>query len=632
MAKRAARQRDETTNAVADEGKKLAADYTRKDAQQRRRTPAARTFDRQALEEEATILERAYYQELRERAMKSFAFFVEHVLWPEASKEHYTDFHWDLCRYLEGLKPGSNLMVQLPRESRKTYIGSVAFSIYMILKDPNIRIMFVGAREDTCKKFANLVRKAFREGSPGFELFQQVFPDFVIRKGDRALSQVYQFTHPNRTQTLTDPTLYSTYLAVGGSGSRCDIMIMDDPIDSRMVQNPDQSIKQFKFMTELFPLVPISEAASKYRLRIIYCTPKAYHDPYHILKNGGLEEDAAVTPQFTVITRHAMEDPNKRCELCPAHIVDAFPHGHPSMDADVARTILDPVVQPKDVFKRYDEYLANPSLGEQLFWQDYMCLTRSPEDLKIKGEWIEQQEMGLFSLIRRRIIVLDDASKDFQQVGRGDYSVALFGEFNEEGRLMLLHGLRSNRWTKDEFIRSIVGYCEAAGWWPQLVVKEKVTVDPFLSDIRRKFAEAAHPVRAVPIPRNSITSKNDWILAAVQGPLERNDCFFRHTIPKEIFDRLRYELINLGQVAHDDVADAFALFFAPEVRIQAPMDLHRISGPAITPPEILGSARSPGGKDPLGQSNSKVAPPVPHSGPFSVGLDLMGDAMIRFGS
>ena len=122
------------------------------------------------------------------------------------------------------------------------------------------------------------------------------------------------------------------------------------------------------------------------------------------------------------------------------------------------------------------------------------------------------------------------------------------------------------------------------------------------------------------------------LLAAVLGPLERNDCFFRHTIPKEIFDRLRYELINLGQVAHDDVADAFALFFAPEVRIQAPMDLHRISGPAITPPEILGSARSPGGKDPLGQSNSKVAPPVPHSGPFSVGLDLMGDAMIRFGS
>jgi hypothetical protein len=536
---------------------------------------AQEAFDVKSLEMERDALAQAIKEEEQELGRQSFWYFLTKILFPEVWQEHYSDtFHRDLCYDIQNLDCGEDLWAIVPRAHRKSFIITIAHTLWMIVRDPNIRILLIGAREETVKPFARMVINAFVAGTPGFEKFQQVYDDFVIHKKGRNVLQSFQFTHPNRTISLPDPTFRAAYLGVTGAGWRCDILKFDDAIERRNVTSPEMSVKT---MTQMLDLTPLIDVGSKYRNLMGVGTRWAYHDPYGRFIGEDFEQTGAFNDVIErirekgttkVIVRHALEDPHRMCEVCPKHVVEMCPHGHPSMEED-AEPIAFPIHTRETIMKEYERYLADPNLGESLFYHQWMNVCLAPSDQKIKAEWFQQVKDRCFVAPRRKVITLDDASKDYATEGIGDYSVALFGEFDDEGRLMILDGLRSNRWTKDKFIREIISWCQRANWWPNIVAKEKVSTEAFLPDLQRAFQEYSRPAHFISVPRPTNIKKYDWLVAALQGPFERCEVVFGANCKPEIFQRARHEGTTLTQATHDDVVDAMAIFFSQGVRHNA---------------------------------------------------------------
>ncbi len=541
------------------------------------------------LERECALLDRALVETLRDGS-KDFWFFLTQVLFPDVWKSHYVpDFHRPLCHELMALKPGEELALFLPRQSRKSFIFTIAHSIWRIVHDPDIRILLVGAREDTVKPFARTILQAFLPDTPGYETFRKVFPEFTItHRQYKHILQALQFTHPRRKLVLPDPTFRATYLGVTGAGWRADLIIFDDAVERRNVTTPEQSAKTMRQMLDLLPLV---DMGSRYRNIIYLGTRWAYHDPYGRLigdqDEATDEADELVSEladrDIKVIVRHALEDPNRPCEACPEHVVRQFPHGHP--DFDRGEPILLPVVTREWLAQELARYRRDRNLGEALWWHQYMNVCLSPDQQRFREEWFAVAGWADWPSPRKRVIAIDSASKDFQTAGRGDYMVALFGSFTDDGRLLLRHGLRSNRWTRDEFVRRIVTACVSLDWWPNVLVKEKVGEDAFLADLGRAFREKYRTPALVPVTRARSGRKEDFIVEALQAPCERGEVVFGSGFPPRLRERLLYELTNLGQITHDDVADTLALFFVPGVRVLQPKKpIER--GPELRPPSL----------------------------------------------
>ena len=369
-----------------------------------------------------------------------------------------------------------------------------------------------------------------------------------------------------------------SFCSPGLTSHNCDVLAIDDGWDNSTLTSPEQGVKITQSFIDLLPTVEGS-ALGRYKNIVITTTPWRLYDPTSKLMgvSVGVGDELREVSPFKIIVRHAKENPKVLCTACPKHVVDYFPHGDP--DWKNGEPALKPIFTNETLEDRYRTFMIDPSLGEPSFWLQYMCVYRSVAADKFQKEWfIKLPGRSVWGDCRRRVLALDDASKDFQQLGRGDFSVAKFGEFGSEGRLLKVYAMRSNKWTRDEFISNIVAWCQATKWWPQFAVKEKVGVDNFLVDLQRTFNQYGHPVVAVPATRAGLGRKNDFIVSTLQGPYERREILFGSDYPTEMFERDVYELMNLGSVAHDDMADCDALFFTKKVRIETASELVMRSG------------------------------------------------------
>jgi hypothetical protein len=569
-----------TLDAVARAGADAANASLRREAFAPPATPViADEFQRRQLEREAELLLATVNQEERQLARDDFWYFVTQVLYWDRWQRHYTtDFHQPYCDALQELNTGENMWMVFPREARKSFLFSMAGTVWDIIRDPNIRILLVGARKETVIPFALMIRSIFLPSTPGFERFRELFPDFIYQEGDKNLiKQSTQFTCRLRTMTFPDPTLRAAYLGVSGAGWRCDRLRVDDPIERRNVTTPEMASKALSNLLDLLPLV---DSTSNYRNVVGCFTRWSYFDPGSHIIGENKDGDTGATERIRehletgktrIFIRHAAEDPDRACEHCPPHILSLAPHGHPvSPFAPEARATVKGILTLEVLRDRYRDYQADPKRGESLWWHHYQNVCLSPRDQRYKKEWFIVLDTPSWPDTRRRMLAIDSADKDFQQPGTGDYMVALFADWNEWGRCCIRHAIRSNEWTRLEFIRRILAWCMYSRWWPHLGVKEKFGSDTFLSDLQRAFAEQGQPVAVEPLTRPQLMKKNDWIVDSTQNAIEKGELVLGGAMPADLRERFILEHCNLGQIANEDMADAAALMFSPDVRVRRP--------------------------------------------------------------
>ena len=366
----------------------------------------------------------------------------------------------------------------------------------------------------------------------------------------------------------------STIIAFGLPLHNCDFLKFNDPVERRNITNPEMSNKM---LTKMLDFIPMLDDTGKYCNTTGEGTRWAYHDPYGAIL-GDLDESEEVSQaakerlessHTKIIVRHALEEIDRPCEHCPKHVVAAYPHNHPKMARTGVVSVDEPVHTIEHVWNDYEKYMKDPNKGESLFWHQLMNVCLAPGDMKFQKEWFLDIDIPAWPVAKRKVLAVDSADKDFQKEGVGDYMVALMGEFDDMGRLLVRHGLRSNKWTKDQFQRAILAWCEGVDWWPNIMVKEKFGADAWVQTLVQMFRDKLHPLYPVLSTRPERQKKFDWIVECLQGPMEAAQVVWGSKVPPEIRHRGEAELTNLGQISYDDVADTLALFMLPKVRVVA---------------------------------------------------------------
>lgn len=539
------------------------------------------TLDNKNLSREAEILHAAWIKNERALGKKNLWYFITRQLFPGTIGEHYSEgFHQDICDELQNLRTGEARWWIVPREHRKSYIVTMGHSCWRIIIDPNIRILCIAEKKEITGPFSRLMRSAFIAGTPAFAHFQEIWSDHIWHEGEGTHSDVKQASHWNvkkRTEALADPTFRASYVGISAAW-RCDILIFDDAVSKKNAANPDMSRQTLNNMMSALPMLATK---SKYRMILGVGTRYAYHDPYSYIigddtgevadtETTALIKDRFQSGRTKIMVRHAFEDPNTPCTRCPKHIVAMSPHGEATMDPDKRQALCEEIIPEKVLLERFQDYLMNPELGEAAFWHQYMNLCVAPKNQKFQAEWFHYITLPYFPSHKKRVLAIDSAHKDMAKEV-GDYMVAIFAEFDNEGRCLIVQMLRSNTWTRDEFTRRMISFCKATNWWPSMVTKEKFGEDPYLIDIGRAFLEYHHPVHLHVAPKRQDQSKHDFIAESLQSPFERGEIIFGKMVSLEHFARCKYELTNLGQTVNDDVGDCMALLMNGDVRVRMPV-------------------------------------------------------------
>lgn len=111
---------------------------------------------------------------LRERSKNDLYFFAKSILGFDLLTPH---IHFPVCEILED-QTNTRVRIVLPRSWLKTTVGTIAYSIWRAIKDPNIRILVVqNSHANACKKLA-VIRGKFE----GCALFRALFPELLPTK------------------------------------------------------------------------------------------------------------------------------------------------------------------------------------------------------------------------------------------------------------------------------------------------------------------------------------------------------------------------------------------------------------------------------------------------------------------
>lgn len=489
---------------------------------------------------------------IRSRGRTDFWWFINNVLWPEDAAKHYQEsFHHPICDWIQGAEKGARKLLLVPRQHRKTYITTIAHTVWRIVRDPNVRIILVSALDDTAQVFCALVKRQFQFN----EAFLNVYPEMRVDANGQ-FGKAFEFTHPARTaKNLADPTFRSYYLGAPVAGRRADIIICDDIIEKKHVTTPEQADKALRDFNDLLPIVDRSGA---YDNIFVIGTRWAFNDVYGALLGEERGDEATVkvgeTSRWDRIVRHAVEDERGKPDLY---------HG---------KCIMDQVFSRESMLQLLEEYRQDPKRGEEDFWKQMMNMCVSPTGRKFEEEWFDTWVPRMPSNIVFSAILCDSATKDEQILMRGDFTVALMVHFDPYGHLYVTDGLRSDAMKGADLVRELLAMQQRCVQFQDVAVsnfvKEKVGEDTFFGWLRSEFNRQRLPLTTFPLKVRGQGKKYVRIIESLQHPAAGRQIHFVAGFPTSLHKVIVDEATHLGQWSHDDAIDALSLAFHPDIRVR----------------------------------------------------------------
>ncbi|MBM4370589.1 MAG: hypothetical protein FJ098_03000, partial [Deltaproteobacteria bacterium] len=129
---------------------------------------------------------------------------------------------WHHREWNEALLKFRNVMIEAARGSSKTTF-LICACLWIIGRNPNIRIKWVGPNEGNVQKRLQFIRSVILQN----KLYQLTFPN-VRQARDRRLPNNANFLTLERTTFSTEPTIEAKGVLSTGTGDRSDILLGDD--------------------------------------------------------------------------------------------------------------------------------------------------------------------------------------------------------------------------------------------------------------------------------------------------------------------------------------------------------------------------------------------------------------------
>src|SRR5678816_682546 len=109
-------------------------------------------------------------QYLRQRCFESLYFFCKLVL---GFHDMTPEFHGQICAYVQ--RPRRHKLIVMPRGHLKTSICTIAYSLWRVTQNPELRILIANATATNAEHFVRMIRGVVDSN----EMYRWLFPEVL---------------------------------------------------------------------------------------------------------------------------------------------------------------------------------------------------------------------------------------------------------------------------------------------------------------------------------------------------------------------------------------------------------------------------------------------------------------------
>lgn len=451
-------------------------------------------------------------EKLRVKGKESLFFFARAILGFSDLDEI---IHKPICRELEKFEENTRLTIEFPRTWFKSTLGSISYSIWRAINNPNIRILIVqNSYDNACKKLA-AIKSIFEKN----KLFQALYPEILPTKLSRWSSQCLEV---NRSQAHPEGTFEAAGIGTATTSRHYDIIIEDDTISPKkddmtgIVQQPTQ--------------MDIEKAIGWHSV----CHPMLLHPTKSqivIIGTRWAERDLLgyiyeKFPEYKNLRRTACEKDGVPCTLDEG--------GKPTWPERFSEKALREIERQEGPYMFACLYLGKPTAAiNQVFRRDWIC-------------YFENHARNSYACTS-----VDLASADKEESSDPDFNVILTTAIEPKSGKIYVLDYRRERMSPGEVIEEIIAHhkrhnpvkikVEAIGYQRTLVhwLKQKVRAQNIMMLIE------------------AITGHKQSKVDRIRGlqPYFANKQIYIRTWMTE----LEQELLAFPKGAHDDVIDTLSM-------------------------------------------------------------------------
>jgi len=421
----------------------------------------------------------------------SFSFFNEHIIGCKGlSQVHYELMHRAQYGSLKQL-------TLIPRAHLKSTILTVGYTIWEIVRDPNIRVFIANAKAENAETFLTEIKGHFESN----QKLRQLYGDFVGKKWNEGELVVSQ-----RTKTFKEPTIKCS--GVGGSlvSQHYDLVIGDDLINETNVTTKDQIEKVIAW----WGLAQSLGDGPKTKWRLIG-TRYHYDDLYgNIIKHK--------SDLYDVYVRQAIED------------------GKPIWPEKFDIAALEEIKREQGSYIWSCQYLNNPVDDETAIFRKTWIKYFEDDDLKILGK-------------TNCFITLDPAVSEEQHADNSVFVVNLVDKHNN----WWIVDIRSGRMSPKKLVDMIFELDEM--YHPKSFGVEQGSFQKILAYIfEEKMREYNHFVPIMELKPDMRSKKSR--IRALQPRFEYGTILLRKNTAET--EKFVDEYLRFPKATHDDRLDALA--------------------------------------------------------------------------
>lgn len=172
----------------------------------------------------------AAFADLIKERYKRSVYLVAKDLCGYENMTQYT--HGPMCGSLQSDK--RKKLIVMPRGTFKSSVAVVAFSIYLLINNPNIRILIDSEKYENSKNFIHEIKGKLED-----ERIVNLFGEFKspTKWAEGAI------TVQQRTKVLKEASITASGIGAGKTGQHYDVIIHDDLNTEENSQNPEQRKK-----------------------------------------------------------------------------------------------------------------------------------------------------------------------------------------------------------------------------------------------------------------------------------------------------------------------------------------------------------------------------------------------------
>lgn len=455
--------------------------------------------------------------------------------------------HLQFCQYIESWGRSSDrmrLMTQMPRDSLKTTLGTIANALWQLAREPHRPVVIVNEAEDNTKKWLRAIRDIIQSSAMFQTVYRDLLPPSVHPDDTRTMPRWWAWGDHEldlQGRRVGEPEHSLSGYGVNSAlvGHHWDKMILDDLIGLRHYR----SQAEMNAVREWVDAHPYLMRPAERGMSYVNCTPWTYGDIY-----------VKMTQEFRykLYRRHALEDAD----------------GLPSLDGN---PIL-PNRMPRDVL--LEEARSRPFQ----FSSQRQCIPRPGKDMSFQPDWVryfnlEADGSNLYLRIpdlspdsdppgrlnvndTNRVILFDPAASDPKRQAQEAHARhgIVVEAIDAWGRRFVLEAVAHREDPRSTIDRV---FLLARKWDVQAIWIEEVAFSNiyrfWISDLQRPGQDwQDHYLACRPLKTKGRT-KDDRILSLIPG-FRRGDYWFLENTTRELVN----EVLTYPHCDPRDLVDALA--------------------------------------------------------------------------